>query len=405
MNITLSQIKEDAGAKLHGNSLNKVPGNFYRHCLEAANRVLNKINPKTTIRSANITNALYSEVYDYLAPSDLKGNKVNDIKVQYGRPNSDTMFASSSREFDIKKYFNSMNVKEKDGLKFLRISKQLGSNLTLNTCDSETSDGEWVEGGDASGLTINTYQKISGHASLEFNLSGLTGQGGLSVDDMSPKSVEDLSNFGAIFLGLFWGYDLLPNSVTLKWGSDPSNYFSKTVTTPHEYTTFRNGWNMLRFDFDTAVETGTVDMTNLTYLDIEIDYPTGNVFNGILLDNIVIARRYPFEVEYYSTHFFRSSGGVYKIIPTADSDIINADTMTYNIFLYELMDILAQITQAEEGATDRSYFRKQLDMKEAKDGESGLYEQYNSEYPSESLIESNDYYDFGFDSNQNDLMD
>lgn len=403
MSATLSQIKEDIKPKLHGvGSLDKVPGNFYRHCYEAGNRVLNKIDPKSTIRSSQIVNALYGRIYDYQAPVDIKGNKVVDIKPQGKRSVTDSIFSTSRREFDIKKYLDSVNIKEVDGIKYLRVSKDLGAPLFLHNCDSVTADGTWVASEDASGLVADSYRYLGGVASLRFNLSGSTGVGKITISDMSPKDISSLEDVGAIFKNLYWPSATAPTSVELRWGSGSSNYWTKTVTTPHELTTFRQGWNLLRFDWSSATEVGTPDSSAIDYIQVILTYTSGTIINNVYIDGISAHREIPYDIEYFSSYLWKNSSGVYLEQPTADTDTINLDGTAYNIFIYELADIISQITQAEESSFDVSYFRNQLDAKEETKGFDGLYRRYETEYPSESLVSVNEYYDMGYESTDQD---
>ena len=72
----ITQIKADLSGILHGTTLSKVQ-NFDGLLLRAGRQVMGDIDLKETVNKHRFT--LYKDVYDYVCPTDIKGNKIIDI--------------------------------------------------------------------------------------------------------------------------------------------------------------------------------------------------------------------------------------------------------------------------------------------------------------------------------------
>jgi len=104
--ISITEFKAKVTPKLHGSSLSKV-SDFYGKMGEAANQLLLRTDPYSTIRRHKLENAIYDRVYNYSAPADLKGvGKVIDIRPIGLRDTEDYIQGTHTREFDIRKDYN-----------------------------------------------------------------------------------------------------------------------------------------------------------------------------------------------------------------------------------------------------------------------------------------------------------
>jgi hypothetical protein len=226
----------------------------------------------------------------------------------------------------------------------------------LNDFNSITANGTWAAGGDATGLIADDINYVSGSASLRFNLSGATTSGYIENSTFTAVDLSDEEDVGALFL---WVY--LPSSITsvdLRWGSDSSNYWNKTVTSTHESLAFQTGWNLLRFDWDTATETGTPDSSSVDYARITITYD-GNAMNNIRIDKLVARLGEVWEIEYYSKYLFSSSAGTWQETVSADTDTVNLDTESYNLLLNKCAEFAAHQQAAENSGFDVNYFKSE----------------------------------------------
>jgi len=387
--LTITQFKAKVTPKLHGSSLSKV-SNFNGKLSEAAGNLLLRTDPFTTIRRARIENAIYDKVYNYTAPSDLKGiGKIIDIRPIGERSTDDDIFGTYSREFDIKKEFNSTTIEVIDGVKTLRLSKELSGRTVISEMDSLTSGVTITGGSDVTNLTTDTLDYISGNRSVKFGLSGSTGTGTIFLQLDSTIDLSDMEDVGSLFQWLKFPDASALSNVELRFGQDVSNYWGVTVTSAHDRAFEDNAWTLLRHDWSEASEVGSPDSSAIDYIAIVFNYTIGAPQTGVKLDCITASKGEAWEVLYYSNALFVGEDGTWKSTPTADSDIIQLDnTDGENGLLYEFMRILNQELKGDTAARDFQFYTVMLE------GETGFYETYAANYPSQAIESQINYYKF-----------
>lgn len=361
MSYSIATLKNDLTGIMHGTSLDSIQG-LDNLIDRAARQLLQDIDPAETIRKSQLVGQLYDDVYDYSAPTDLKGSKVIDIRPQVRRGVDDNFSQRFSEDFDLLKGNNTLNVKYNSGTKSLRISKDLRSGIVLNGMDSITANGTWSAGGDASNLTQDIINYVSGSASLRFDLSGATGSGYIENSDFGSVDLSNEEDVGAIFENIFFPADLITNGVTsinVRWGSSSSNYWDKTITTTHDSLAFFAGWNLLREDWATATETGSPDSSAVNYVRITINYTSGTAFSDIRADRVIARLGQIWEIEYYSKYIFSNSGGTFQENVDDDTNTVNLDTDSYNLLLNKCAEYSAQQQSAENSSFDASYFKSE----------------------------------------------
>lgn len=356
MAFTVATLKDDIEAQMHGTTLNKVQG-VDALINRAGRQVLMDVDPQETKRLMPIANAIYDDVKIYTAPVDLKGDKIIDIRPQLNRSAQRDNFTKVHNEiFDLKKAGNTFSLEHRDSVKFLRLSKELTTGVTIHKADSITDNGTWAVGDDATNLTRDTLNFVGGNAALNFDLNGAGTTAFIENSTMDAVDLTDHEDVGALFLFVY-----LPNAsaitdVTLRWGSSTSDYWSVTVTAPHVGTAFQNGWNLLRFDWNGAAVTGSPTVTAVDTLRVALTYD-GTADTDIRVDNIVSRLGEIWETLYYSKYLFRTSAGVWGEEVTADSDSINLDTDSYNLLVFKGAEFAAQQQQGEDGPFDLGYFQ------------------------------------------------
>ena len=352
-NITITDFKQRLAGKVHGTSVNKIQ-DFYGVVHEAAGNVLGAIDPKETIRISQIANALYDQVYEYVAPADLKDDAVLDVRPQASRTVSDNFTNVYQESFDINKSNQDFTVQYNSGIKTLRISKALTAGIVAHTMNSITDNGTWATGGNATSLAVDSLNKVSGSGSLKFDISAAGSTAYLENSTLSAVDWSTLVNTGAIFA---WAY--IPNttditSINLRWGSSSADYFHRTVTTTQNNTAFITGWNLLRFDWSGATAVGTSVNTAIDYLRVTFNY-NGTAVPSCRVDNIIGALGTIYDIAYYSNYLFKTSAGVWIEKPTDDSDIINLDVTGLGLLLYEVAEIVEQEIAGRDSSFDISY--------------------------------------------------
>jgi hypothetical protein len=351
---SVTNCKADLSGILHGTSLNQITnidGLIYR----AARQVLLDVDPQETKRILPLASSIYSKVYDYPLPVDLKGNKVIDIRPQVSRYTSDSFSQAYGKPFDLTKdsLTQQFNINFDTGLKTIRIADEsLISGVVLDSVDSTTG---WSAGGTASNLAIDNVNYVSGSSSLKFDLA--SGTGWLENSTINSLDLNSWLNQANQFLYTYLQTATGITSVSLRWGTDSSNYYEQTAIVTQENTAFQDGWNLISLPWLNATVVGSPDPTDITYL--RVTWVATSAQTGMRLDNIICRLGTILEIVYYSKYMFRdASTGAWQETITDDSNIINLDTESYNLLLYQIAYLAAQQQQGYDSTKfDGPYFQ------------------------------------------------
>lgn len=362
MAYNVTALKADLAGVLHGTTLNNITnldGLIYR----AARQVLRDVDPQETIRITPFVNPIYNQVFDYAAPTDLKGTKIIDIRPQVNRYASDIWLQDYNQAFDIAKartLQDQMTVQFNSSVKTLRLTApNLPQGLLLNDASGVTNNGTWVAGGNASGLTTDNVNFVSGGGSLKFNLSAGANPSTGYLENTTSQALDltTLLNQGTLFL-----YTYLPTgsdftNLKLRFGSTSGNYYEITATTTQQNTSFANGWNLVAFPWSSATTTGTPDVTAIDYERVLWTY-NGTAQTAVRLNNIIGRLGTILEIEYYSKFMFRNAlTGAYQEEVDDDSNLINLDTESYDLLFYQVAALAVQQQQGKNALQyDGKYF-------------------------------------------------
>lgn len=360
MSYSINTARAELEGMLHGTTLDKVKnvnGCFNR----AARQLLLDIDPHETKRITQ-TGLIYDRIYDYDIPADLKGDGVIDIRPQQERQLYDKFQGKYNQSFDLRKDRygqSSFTIQYDDGVKTIRMADRTATAGTqLNTCDSLTGNGTWAVSGDASNLTIDNTDYIENSGSLKFNLASSGSQGIITNTGMTAIDLTEHENQSAIFFYVYLQTASVFTSIEIRWGSDASNYWSRSLTTTHQGNPFANGWNEMRADWNGATETGSPDVENIDYIQVLYNYD-GTEQTGIKLDNISSKLGKIYEIEYYSKYLFRnSSTGVFQETVLSNDDLINLDTETYNVFLWQVVLQMVQQQFGKDSGFDLNEYKE-----------------------------------------------
>lgn len=338
MAYSVTNLKADLNGILHGTTTSQITG-LDNLINRAARQVLMDVDPNETIRLSSLTNPVFDQVFDYAAPADLKGEKVIDIRPQVNRTPRDRWSQKYSEDFDINKDYTlqpNFNTNWNGAVKTLRIdSPQLNTGILLNNASSLTSNGTWTATAPASNLTVDNVNFFNLPSSLKFDLAAL---GSVGYLENSTMNAQDLTSHRA--QSSFFLYTYLPTAANytnliLRVGSDSSNYWTFTATTTHEGNAFTNGWNLIRFDWTaTSTVVGSPVVTAIDYLRVSWTY-NGTADVGVRLNGIYSRLGTILQIMYYSKYLFRDASTLaFKETTTADTDLINLDTDSYNLLLF-----------------------------------------------------------------------
>lgn len=386
MAYSVQTAKNDLQGVLHGTQLNQITnldGIFNR----TARQLLLDLDPQETKRLLEFANPIFNSVFDYPIAADVKGNKIIDIRPQVRRLPVDIWTQAYNQAFDILKtnilsQSDMFTINFNTGLKTLRINAPfLNEPIIVNQIEAISTNGTWAVGGTASNLAVNNSNFVQGSGSLQFDST--VGAAYLENSTMSQINLSSYINQSSFFIWVYISIGTNLTSVNLRIGSDSSNYYSLTVTTNQQSIAFINGWNLCQFQWSSMSVTGSPVTTAIDYARITLNTTGTNTackINGLdsILGSIL-------EYEYYSKYMFRNvSTGAFQETVLDDSDLINLDTESYNIFF----NLLAYFTVQQQQGIDAEKYDGPFFKKAYEDG----VMRYKSMYKAENQKPQTTYY-------------
>lgn len=382
---TISQVKASLTGMLHGGTLNKVRNIEYLF-ERAGNTMLSHIDPIETERIAALSNLVYDDVYNYSVPSDLK--KPIDLLPQESRTHQDSAQRTLPERFDLQKEIanKTISLESSEGTRFLRINWRKRAGKLLHSMNSLTANGTWSAVGSASGLKAQSLYKISGNASIEFDLAA-SGDG-IQNTGMTAVDLTDEDEVADVFAWVYLPSTSTVTSISALWGNDlTTNYWTAVAQTAQaDGTAFKTGWNLIRFPWSTATETGTVAPATIDSFRLTVAVSSGTLTN-VRVDNIIFTVGRPFDLKYYSQYIFRNSAGTFLRQPTSDDDNVVFEGTALEIYLAECLKEAAQQFEGEDSSFDINFANQKLWGNSGSPdpiGKMGLYAKYRKEYPSAS---------------------
>lgn len=359
---TLLNLQQDIKRKVHSGE----SADFFGAVNESARRMLSRVDPSETKTTDYLEYGQFDNLYQYKAPKFLKENKIIDLSPQIGRNRTIDLNQVSQRTFD--KYKEGFSIVTKNGEKYIHINAKPNfyydnmytpsgylsntyqdftnvntcyERYNLNSCDSLVNDGTWNVFGSTSNLIVDKLNFLNGTGALRFSIDNNL-FGGLDCIDMKPKSINPYMQTGSIFAKIYIPKKENVVSISLKIGSSVNDYYTITVTAPHDSENFINGWNILKFPLDWLDITGTPDPKSITRLRFEFN-TNGASMDDVRIDSVTVSNGFLWEVSYYSDSIFRNPiSGSLKNTTDDYSDEIILDYTTYNLLLAETAITIAQ---------------------------------------------------------------
>lgn len=356
------------------------------------NDVVNEVSDlflRSSKRKAILAPNLFNDIYQYAAPSDINGNKLVGIQPQtMERQRNDIWELVTEEEFDLRKQTETNLVAFADHtfVRTLLLSARV-ENLrqlqiaSLQNLTSDSSTGAaWQIVGDATNLQTDTYNFIKGSGSVQFDLNTGGTTAGISLTTVNVFDLTSFKSAGSVFT---WAYITSTTGVTnfkLRVGNSASNYYEMTATTPNDGTSFVNGWNLIRFDFNAKTTTGSVIDTTCNYVSLFMTKTAGKAADTGYRFNWLEAKQGGiFNLIYYSSNPWQTLGGTLIANSTEDTDYIVCDQDEYNLFVEKGVEVL--------GMAARAYDDVPLAMARYKD----MAKEYKKNYPTEAFLLTSTY--------------
>lgn len=294
------EIKDDWGVEDDANQL---------LAIRTANKVLRnwrrKIDLESVIRLGSLS--YVGDFKNYAIVSDMKAGGIISLRKQENSVILPIELITPKRFAEMTNgEFLARGVDK--GVEYLQLLHDLNNDIkvALHNCDVAT---EWTAGVGVASLTTDTTNKKEGTASLIFNVSGTS-----ATLTAALGTALDLSSLGErALVRLFCSFSSITNltSVTLRWGSDSSNYYQRTITTQADGRPFNTQslFNELELKKTDATVTGTPVDTAIDYLYVSFAFSASVSYSNFRLDNIVAYKPEVLDYEYYSIYTVKNANG------------------------------------------------------------------------------------------------
>jgi hypothetical protein len=187
-----------------------------------------------------------------------------------------------------------------------------GDSMTVNPVSSTTSNGTWVAAAAISTLSTDVWEHFEQPSSLKFNYSGTSGS--LTVTSGSALNLSEFTQRSNVYFNVNLQSVTNFTSITLKIGSDASNYITGTISTDYLGAALGAGqWSrcVLPWNGLTTV-IGSPDYTNMQYVQFTIAYGSSSTMTGNRIENLFVAANVPMTLEYYSRNMAIAASGSTK---------------------------------------------------------------------------------------------
>lgn len=363
---------------------------------ETMNDAVRQVNTDFDIMSLRrrsvLSPNLFNGIFDYLCPTDLKGNAIVDLPAQAKRSDGEFNLVSP-QYFDTNRQNGDIAIDSFNGTKILKVRSIVDSqSIVVSELDSLTSGSSngtsWTGFGDVTDADIvaDNADYVKGNGSLKFAINAAAGTTA-GIKNASISSIDISEYLGGTSAFFVWAKinsitDL--TSYTLRFGSSDANYYSKTVTAQADGTAFVAGWNLLKFDVSSLSETGSVTDTAITYFAIYMNKAVTKVSEtDYKFDWLVLKKGVVTYVKYYSKYGWQTSAGSYIENSTTTTDLLVADTDEYDLYIAKARHLAADELDFDEGTIAR-YKKEYEDM----------LANYKLTHPSEAKVFTEEYYHY-----------
>lgn len=397
MASTFSQLDQRVTVLTHKSAGSMSESDRYALANMALDKLGQDVDLYETKRRSVLSPALFSDVFTYAIPSDLKGDSIIDIRAVGERlavyeKKTNVPFDNEVRRGSS---YPDFTIEVNEGTRYLRVnSANTPKYVTIHNCASISDNGTWAAdtvSSDAANIATDGDNGIGDNDAVRFDI--LVGQSGnnnavVSNSTMDAVDLTDYQNVSSIFLDLYIPSGLTLTSVAIRLGSDASNYYSGSATTSADGSSFSAGANTIRFDWTGFSTTGSPSITAIDYVQVTLSYGAAQTtVYGVRLDNIVARIGNLHELVYYSEHIATNSSGTRQRSFSDASDLTVLGSEGENMLIWLWAYFIAM--SRREWTAAQSYLNEYDKAKT----------QYAMRYPSERPYLGFEYEQFGRDPN------
>jgi len=240
------------------------------------------------------------------------------------------------------------------GVQTLRMKSVDGNNAALNTATAYNQNGTWVGASAIGTVGTDSYEGFSLGASVSFLYNGTSGtltNDGNTYTTFKPVDMTTYNNRSNIYFDIDFSSVTNLSSLTLKWGTDSSNYFTATVTTDYLSNAFTTGWIRIKIPWSSVPTTvGTPIISSIKYLQLTVSTTGSNNLGLVRVQNFFVSENVPVVLTYYSTNMVTTLAGAQAQIfasaaATTDTPLWSGRwDMASEPFINSVLEILFWIT-------------------------------------------------------------
>lgn len=318
MATTLSDINNlinDRRRDTSSNSIDMTSDGF--RAINSALQIWNEVHDwPWTIKTVNFN---YNPgIYKYTVASDFKF----PLTLQPFKPNMGlgNYTLVSPLKFPTSLYNQRFAVSNENGIQYLMVKGLDGNNATINTATAYDENGTWVGASAISNVGTNDYEGYTWPSSVSFDYSGTSGT--LTNSTMSAVDLTAYQNRSNLYIDVYFPTVTSISSVSLKWGTDASNYYTVTSTTDYLGRSFSVGWNRIKFAWSSPTTVGTPTVTSIAYLQMTLAFSVNPSATGFYFQNVFISENVPLTLTYYSVNM------VYDVSGSTQLQLFNDSSAT-----------------------------------------------------------------------------
>lgn len=340
---------------------------FYTLLKRGARNTLDNINPETLKRRVPIYGGVANNLALYYCPEDVR------VPVAiYRQPHDRQPVATyvPPTQFFTQNKNDVFTIEHINGVRFVMFRQTIPYRTiildNMDTLGTKVSDET---------LTVNTFNYISGEASLERTFAEYNADPTINrISDELPVTIDITTLMkGVVVIPAVFQNAKNISKVIFELVESDTKYYTLTSTTDSVGDNFIDGLNMIRLSMAGATETGVVDKTNITEWRLKIETVTGET-ETVIIDRITIQQTAHYYFEYYSNRMFIDGTTLAWKEKPASGDTINLAQEARDVLHYETVLLIAQgNTKIRESRNGFDNFATQLKRK---------YQQYWGRYPS-----------------------
>ena len=328
---------------------------------------LSDVDFRGNIREAILTPNLMDNQYDYALPTDIKADKIIDLRPQItdSRGEFETYDLTTPEEFDRRKKVEKglYTILNDDLTRILRVSADV-EDATLQV--SKMEDTAWgtfdTDAVNDSDVKVDNDDFIEGGGSIRFQTD--TGDSTDTAVGIQNDSIDDfnisahLARGSAFIDAKLTTYDTGIHQITLRLGSDSGNYYQISDSNQNDCSAFVTGWNKIRWDFQNKTTVGTPVDTAIDYA--AVFWSRDTTTDALLhrndtdwgFDNLILKRGKYYLLSYYSRNIWQDTAFALAENSTHDSHALLVQNDEYEVILAKVTELAAGYLQDRESQKD-----------------------------------------------------